>query len=742
MKTAKILLPLLLIVCMCACITACAVGGKAVEKIGVDISGVKTTYNVGETVDFTGLKVILYYNDNTQETIPLSDAVTVDPISTETAGRFNVTVHDLGFSATFPIEVKEEVIVDPDEVRMDSFSVPAFVLAFNAAVGVTEGEGSYKQTIAYRVGDDNGFVFKPIAVAFDENDELVMLDRFATSFRLFEGDAELTGEDLAAVVTYDSAAFTYYFTPAAVGHTYTLAVSPEKVISDVTPDPVSFTFTVVDGWNVYTSADLSRMVNVPADVTAGADGHDINEKAVWDAWKMAHGVTKVIDGIVAVDDTPVNAVILHTTLNLTTADFPAEFFVTAAEDSTGNAVGCMKDWVHGYHRYVGEGETFTIYGNGFAINAAELPTIYGDGEHTWGYGDDYSNSDLFNFKGLNTDKTYSGNSALLIQDLKMVGNAMRTNELEALIPDLGGMIGMKIVGLNATVQNLIVTRSFIALFPETYSKAVFDGVRVYDSLQDAMFIWGGAHITLTDCEMKRAGGPLVIAQHNDPTDPGYEGRIPELYIDTTNVLENHVNGQEAWFQNNGASGYAAQIIGLDSVLGTAADSYNNALNTYGLGAFAFTRKSICNAENYIDLHVLMMGNGVNVSTNAGGAQGLTMVGDNIVCDTRETGEVTALRSRIAAALQMAGKSEAEATATASAVVVLQNSVGKLMWTDGENLYVDYNGNPCTTLKDYITAQLQACAASGGATAPDRSFFTEGDYLTVYAFGMGIVLSYK
>lgn len=709
---------------------------RTVSGIDVDASGMQTAgIYVGDKPDYSALVITVTRTDGSTYAVPAADC-TISGDDVSAPGTATITVTYLGFTDTFTVTF----VAAP--VAIDAFEAPAFVTAFHGIIGVTSGEGSYKTAIAYRVGTANGFVFKPVASVFDENDDLVAVDRFETSFRLFENDEEIIGEALTAFVAYAPATYTYQFTAAAIGHTFTLEVSPKNYTTTSEITPVTFSFTVVDGWNVYSSADLSRMINVPADVTAGAGGHDIYEKAVWDAWKMANGVTKVVDGTVVVDDTPVNAVILHTTLNLTTADFPAEFFVTAAEDSTGKIVGSMKDWVHGYHRYVGEGESFAIYGNGFAVDVSALPTISSNSEVDWGYGTDYSNSDLFNFKGVNTDKTYAGTSSLLIQDLKMVGNAMRTNDLDTLIPDLGGMIGMKIVGLNATVQNLIVTRSFIGLFPETYTKAVFDGVRVYDSLQDAMFIWDGAHITLTDCDMKRAGGPLIIAQHSDPTKPGYEGRIPELYIDPTNVLENRVNGQEAWFQNNGAIGYAAQIIGLDSQLAYAADSYNAALNANNCGAFAFTRKSICNEANYIDLLVLMMGNGVNVDTNAVGAQGLTKVGDNIVCDTRETGEVAALRARIAAALQMAGKSEAEANATAAAVVVLQTSEGKLMWTDGATLYVDYNGNPCTTLGDYITAQLQACAASGGATAPDRSFFTEGDYLTVYAFGMGIVLSYK
>ena len=86
MKKLKTLLPLLLILCFTLLFVACDMGGRAVEKISVDTTGVKVTYTVGEKVDFTGLKVILHYNDNTTETIGLSDVVMIDPVSTDKAG--------------------------------------------------------------------------------------------------------------------------------------------------------------------------------------------------------------------------------------------------------------------------------------------------------------------------------------------------------------------------------------------------------------------------------------------------------------------------------------------------------------------------------------------------------------------------------------------------------------------------------------------------------------------------------
>jgi len=698
---------------------------RTVSGITVDASAVKTSgIYVGDKPDYSALVITVTRTDGTTFRVSASDCtITGDDVAAP--GTVTVTVSYLGFTDTFRVTF----VAAP--VAIDVFSLPAFVTAFRAITGVTTGEGSYMKGITYRVGSANGFVFKPIASVFDDNDKLVSVDRFETSFRLFENGEEITGAALTAVVSYDPATYTYQFTSKAVGHTYTLEVSPKNYTTTSEIEAVSFTFNVVDAWNVYTTADLSRIANPAEGVTMGPHG-GVNEKNAWDAWKLAHGVTKLVDGMTVADDTKINGVVLHTSFNLTVDDLPAEFFVTAAEDTTGEAVGHLKDFIYAYRRYIAEGDTFAMYGNGFSVNLSTLPTIYDSADHQWGYGSDYSNSCIFKFEGKNTDKTYSGGTSVIMQDLSIVGNAMRTNDVDKLIPDLGGMICVKYTNVNATVGNMIVTRSFIGLFTDYNTKAVFSDTRVYDSLQDAIFIWGGCHLTINTSEMKRAGGPLVIAQHYDPKDDNFENRIPEICFDTATVLENRVNGQEAWFANNGTTSFAAQIIGLDANLKAAADAYNNALTSNGLGAYAFNRKSICNADNYIDLLVLMMSNGVGV-TGATGAQGVTKVGDTVVGTLMEDSDIAAFRTRLAAVI---------GADKAAQVIILQNSNGDLMWTDGSNFYVDYNGNPATTFSDFITAELTACATSGGATAPNRSFFTEGDYLTVYASGMGIVISYK
>lgn len=698
---------------------------RTVSGIDVDASGMQTTgIYVGDKPDYSALVITVTRTDGSTYTVSAADC-TISGDNVSAPGTATITVTYLGFTDTFTVTF----VAAP--VAIDVFEAPAFVTAFRGITGVTSGEGSYKKAIDYRVGAANGFVFKPVASVFDENDDLVAVDRFETAFRLFENGEEITGEALTAFVAYAPAAYTYQFTAAAIGHTFTLEVSAKNYTTTSEITPVTFTFTVVDAWNAYTSADLSRIANPNGYETCGPDGKEINEKNAWDAWKLTHGVTKVVDGVVVADDTKINGIVLHNSFALTQADFPTDYFVTAAEDTSGLAVSHLKDRVYAYCHYTAAGDTFAMYGNGFSINIADVPTVYDNATHEWGYGDDYSNACIFFFIGQNTDKNYAGNASLIMQDLSIVGNAMRTNDLDKLIPDLGGMICVKYGQINADVSNMIVTRSFIGLLPESHSQVTVDSTRIYDSLQDAMFIWAGSHVTVSRSEMKRAGGPLIIAQHNDPDDANASTRIPELYIDVATVFDNPVNGSEAWFQNNGTTAYVQQIASLDTALKQAADGYNEALNAYGLGAYAFTRKQLSNAEGYIDLTVLMMSNGVGVTGSNANAQGLTKYGDDVVCDTTKGGLIDAFRTRLAAAI---------GEANASQVIILQNSKGQIMWTDGSSLYIDYNGNPATTISDYITAQVTACLTSG--TEPDRSVFTEGEFMTVYAFGMGIVLAYE
>ncbi len=701
--------------------------------ITLNTTSVKKNYEVGEAVSLDNLLVSLNRGAFAPALTLSAQDYTVDTSAVNTAfpGTYPVTVNYGTFSASY------NVVYTMDTIAMTAFANPAFVDTYIAATSVpaTAKGGYVSNNIVFRVGDDNGFVFKPIAKARDEGGTIYTVQTYETAFELYEGETKLEGAALSAVVSYNPATYTYDFTEAAIGRSFTLIVS--AINTTETLAPLSFTFMVVDGWNVYTAADLSRMANTNWNISPSDTAPAYNEKTVWDAYKLAHGVVKA-DG--TVDDTPISGIVLQNSLVLTDADLPAGFFVTAEEDVTGLAVGHLKDWTYTYHHQLADGETFGIYGNGFAIDISAISSVYDGASHQWGYGSDYSNCDIFKFEGNNvenynnTNPNTVGNASVIMQDITIKGNAMRTNDLEELIPDLGGMIGIKFTNCNAELNNAIITRSFIGLMGDYHSIIDLDGVKIYDSLQDAMFMWGSTTINVENSIMTGAGGPLIIMQHVDPDKDTVGNRIPTLNVDAASQLDNPVYGGEAWFINNGAELYAQQIIMLDNALATAAAGFNGGLSTYSLPTF--TRKTIATTTNnikYLNLVDLMMSNGVSVSTATSGAQGKTTIGDVLVTTTMANERVTNLRALLASIPDIGQD-------VAAQVIILENSNGSLAWTDGENLYMVTATNPAMSLTDFVTAEKDDYDEYGDPI--DTSFFTEGDYLTVHAFGMAVVLKYN
>ncbi len=128
----------------------------------------------------------------------------------------------------------------------------------------------------------------------------------------------------------------------------------------------------------------------------------------------------------------------------------------------------------------------------------------------------------------------------------------------------------------------------------------------------------------------------------------------------------------------------------------------------------------------------MMSDGVTVDTAKDGAQGKTVVGNTDVSTTMAGERVAALRATLV--------TEIGSTAAAQ-VVILENSNGDLMWTDGNTLYVVTDKNPAVKFKDFINAEITAFATNN-TDYPDTAFFSSGDYLTVHTGGMAVILKYN
>lgn len=699
-KTIRFVTFLFLMACVCLLAVSCFGGdnttttttkpqGKYLEIGNPEI----LACDLGADFNTSDIIVKLVEGD-AKTTLAATEYTISGTVDTEAIGTYDLTVTYGELTLTVKVNVSA-----PYEI--DAFELPEFVSVYMANLQVTQEQSSFSKPIAYLVGDDNPFIFLPRISAWDENDNHTYLKSYVSNSTIELKDGEtytvLEGDALNAVVAIDETASSYDFTEAAVGHTYRLTVSPASDDSF----SLSFEFTVVDAWNVYTAKDLSRMDNT--------------NTAEWADYKAANGI----------DDTPISGIVFQNNLSLTASDIPAAYLHTADSQSLGKE-GWMRNRLDIYYHTVAEGGKFAIYGNSFTLDVSALPTIPEGDEDLGGYGDDYSNATIFMVDGDNADRTYAGTTSANIQDLSIIGNAcMVTADQEALAKGLGGLIGLKLQDINATVDNMIVKMTFIAYFPEYAANVTIKNSRAFDSLQNALYGWGASTTSVEGCIFKYCGGPAVLLQAEKPNDPNPAERAPHFSADKDTVFANPIVGDEVWFSNLGVSSTITQMLDLSDGLKLAGATINAAFAQYEIPMsvtnISLTQKNADNLDVLTILAALLPEGNSLFGSPAGGM--IAMNGAN----QTNFDAVAALRAKLAAAIGP----------DAAAQVVVMECNGVLFWTNGDSIFVEYDGNPATTLDAYVTACITAIATGGQPDVSALAFF-EGETLTVHMGSIAIV----
>ena len=644
---------------------------------------------LGQSFDISDLGIV-YVNEDVRTPLLPSEYTVTGTVDTSTVGQYPLTVTYGELTRVFTVSV-----AFPYEI--DAFDLPEFVDRYLSNLQVTQEQSKFTNPISYVVGDDNPFIFLPRISAWDKNDKHIYLKSY-TSISTVEVQISedewmlLEGDLLAAIVNIDETASSYDFTEAAIGNTYRLTVSPASASSF----SVSFEFTVVDGWNVYTAVDLSRVDN------SGIE---------WEEYKAEHGV----------DNTEISAVVFQNSLALVASDLPSGFFHTSDSQTLGKE-GWMRDQHDLYRRTFPSGGSFTVYGNSFTLDVSGLPTVPAGDDTAGGYGMDYSNVSLFKFEGNNADKTYSGTASAVVRDLSIIGNAcMVTEDAEALEKGLGGVIAIKPASVNMTLDNVIVKMTYVAFFSEYASNVSIQNCRAFDSLQNALFVFGGSTINVQNCIFKYCGGPTVISMFSFPEQPDPQSRAPEVFFDSETIIENPIVGDEVWFVNLGLSSAVTQLKEVSGALVEGCKAINEAFEMLGkdqrVSVKSLTHK---NEENVTVMTVLG-----TLLAQGDGVYGYDLQGslafDGKVLTSLDA--VDALRAKIAAAYGETAAKEA----------IILESNGQLFWSDGENLYLDYQDNVKTTFVAYVLGMI-----IGQADGSALEFF-DGDTLTIHLGTVAVVL---
>ena len=100
----RILFPIILILALVLSFAACSKNGRQIQSIEIS-GGAPTEVLVNETPDFSGIKILVKYNDLSTEEVSYSD-VTISPVDTSRTGRAEYTITYNGVTITASLMVK------------------------------------------------------------------------------------------------------------------------------------------------------------------------------------------------------------------------------------------------------------------------------------------------------------------------------------------------------------------------------------------------------------------------------------------------------------------------------------------------------------------------------------------------------------------------------------------------------------------------------------------------------------
>ena len=617
----------------CAGLTLSCGGSLKLEEISVASGSVQTEAKIGETLDFSGIRVTARYNDKTSKTLSFADIVLTfegnalsekDETVTQRTGTKKIEVSYKDAKTSFTVRVTDPDGSDEDfivtgyenDVRMTKFS-SIVSEAGSAKYGEAEYEGQFFKTEdpVYYAGDDNAFRYLPqVTVMDNETGEFSSLDRFRSvttvtvkgetddvTLTAKKGEEDFTtryydGETLY-LTSYD-AKNEYVFEEVSVGKRFVLSVLPASSYELSKQFAASsVTVSVIDGYNVYEGKDLAVIENssIPERIETFA------------ALKEEKGLT----------DVNTKAVVFQRDVRLTASDIPSAFTYTVKKPfSYYEGSGADKKVVASYEertflrdltfgnttflflRELAGNESFSVIGNYYSLDLSEVPLVASfDSEEGVGYGSDYSNASLMKICGtdesVKSDFTVSGR----VENLNVIGNANRSewkdendNPVYA-----GGLIFLKSGFCKLDIDNVLLKTLFIALFPEFECAFNVHRVKCYDSYQSAGYMWGAATLNISESNFERAGGPLFILTHYNPTTDKHS--YPTMHAVDSTLISN-VTGSEIWFSSiDGASAIIAEI-----------KKFNALFNSFGKSL-----TTTANKKEVLNLVCLLMPNGTGTS---------------------------------------------------------------------------------------------------------------------------------
>lgn len=568
---------------------------------GLTVGGqFKTDYEVGETVDLTGLTVTVTYEEG-ETMLVTHDKLTAENVDMSTAGSKTVVI-----SFNDPINNETEYVsIKITVVKRDvaaSIQKPDTLIAFDSdnsnAGKLNYAEPGFSGQFAvgsklYVIGDDNAFIFIPTFYIIDSDGDEKELEKFYANVDIFVDNGDGYVKLDKALVTGNEYVYTLndeaIVTVDVYDGEYNFAKPLDKVMISVLPSEEYYKNTenlsavileakVIDAYNIYEAWQLAVIDN-SNDLRSTDEYPDWNS-INWETFKSQYGLAGIDPA----------GVVLHNDLKVTYNDVPSSFFhksddevqyrnTVTGEIKVYKETAGMNYLIDGTVLYKRTGSAdFTVQGNFFTIDTDDFPlvaspSVFGS-ESDWGYGGDYSNACLFMFQ--TTDENWVSRTEfadvpnVVIENLAMRGNAGRDNwVVEKVHGDsvtsatelvtAGGLIMIKSSRhAELTLDNCISNSFFITYFPDYQGHMTVNNSKAYDSYQNGAFVWSDVTLDLNNTYINGTGGPVIIAM-SVKEDNIY--RSPVITVVGGNI-ETHVSGEEVWFNAVGATALMPQIKAL------------------------------------------------------------------------------------------------------------------------------------------------------------------------------------
>ena len=599
MKKRIIILAVLMLVLSLAFV-ACR--QKAIKNLEI-VDGLERTCNVGDTLDFSNVKIKVIYNDGSSVEVGASD-VEFGNLDTSTPGEKDLTITYNEFSITVKITVKAVEISggaggeggeggedNKPPYTVFDVSYDANIASFLAAEGnKTKFRGETNKN--YIVGSENPFRFTLTLDVLDEELNAQVIDTYESTSKVYLVDGEtetlLEGTALAQYVVINETAGnnSFDFTDAAVGKTFKLVTRP--VVGATDDHTKALVVDVVDAYNVYDEKELNLITNY-SDGTIG-----------WTEYKQLDVVNAFLDSANIVRPENLAGIVLHRPLTVEVEDLPSEYFYILEEEveysyvdkSGANKTGTwaagtkfLTDVLGVYsHILSDEAPEFSVYGNYFTINTNNLPCVAPKGHG--GNDNDLSGSEFFRFDVPGDLLVANGHDKYKVnfKGIELRDDDGSDDDNSSSMKHMLGLLGIKTFRTLANYDQVNIYSYFVSIHVNRDSQTTnINDCDFYNAWNNHILAWSdnsidadnvdtihANHTNITinvtgDSRIAKCGGPVIINLIHDPDKNAQAQSNIDVNIDESVEIYSYVTGQEAWFTANGASGIAMQIKQLNGL---------------------------------------------------------------------------------------------------------------------------------------------------------------------------------